>query len=89
MQHAVPSYEGWKQAFDADPVDRAAAGVTRYEVHRAVTDPNLVMIDLEFDELASAEAFVQSLQQLWEGPGRAVTMNPSAWIIETVERVEL
>ena len=85
IQHAVPNFEGWKRAFDSDPMDRKGSGVHRYHVHRSVADPNFVMIDLEFDRLAEAESLLERLRHLWAGPGGAVTRNPEAWIVETVE----
>lgn len=85
IQHAVPTFEGWKRAFDNDPMDRKGAGVRRYYVHRSVTDPNFVMIDLEFETVAEAERLLGQLRHLWAGPGAAVMRNPEAWIIETVD----
>jgi len=85
IQHAVPDFDAWKRAFDADPMDRKGSGVRRYEVHRAVSDPNLVMIDLEFDRLEDAERLLDRLHGLWRGPGGAVMRNPEAWIVEKVE----
>ena len=69
IQHVVPSFDGWKRAFDREPMDRKAAGVRRYHVHRSVADSNLVMIDLEFDTVAEAERLLEKLRQLWAGPG--------------------
>jgi hypothetical protein len=85
IQHSVPNFEGWKRAFDSDPMDRKGSGVRRYQVYRAVADPNLVMIDLELDTLAQADLLLGRLRQLWAGPGGAVTRNPEAWIVEAVE----
>lgn len=85
IQHAVPDFERWKLAFDSDPMDRKGSGVRRYGVHRAVDDPNFVMIDLEFDSIHEAEAMLERLRTLWAGPGGAVMRNPQAWIVETVE----
>jgi hypothetical protein len=85
IQHAVPNFEAWKRAFDSDPVDRKASGVRRYHVHRSSADPNFVMIDLEFDEVADAERLLEKLRHLWAGPGGAMMRNPEAWIVETVE----
>ncbi len=85
IQHPVPNYDGWKRAFDNDPMDRKGSGVRRYQVHRTLTTPTLVMIDLEFDTLAAAESMLEKLQRLWTGPGAAVMQNPVAWIVETVE----
>jgi hypothetical protein len=85
IQHSVPSFDDWKRAFDSDPMDRKGSGVRRYHVHRSVADPQLVMIDLEFDSLAEAEGLLAKLRHLWAGPGAAVMRNPEAWIVETVD----
>jgi ribosomal protein L35AE/L33A len=58
IEHPVPDYGAWKQAFDSDPVGREEAGVRRYRVSRAVDDPNYVMVDLEFDTTSEAEALL-------------------------------
>jgi hypothetical protein len=66
-------------------MDRKGSGVRRFQVHRSVTEPNFVMIDLEFENRAQAEAMLQKLRNLWAGPGKAVMENPEAWIVETIE----
>src|SRR5436190_18592717 len=85
IQHAVPNFEGWKDAFDRDPLDRSGSGVLRYHIHQAVSDPNFVMIDLEFDTVADAERMLERLQTLWAGPAGAVMRSPQAWVLETIE----
>jgi len=85
IQHSVPTFDDWKRAFDSDPVDRMGGGVRSYQIHRGVSDPSFVMIDLEFDDVDTAEAFHDRLRQLWDGPGKAVTTDPRAWVVETVE----
>jgi hypothetical protein len=89
IEHAVPSFEKWKQAFDSDPADRKGSGVRRYQILRARDTPNDVMIDLEFDSLGEAEAFVQVMQEIWKGPGGAVMHNPRARIADRVEAKDL
>jgi hypothetical protein len=89
IHHSVPNFDGWKRAFDADPLDRKASGVRRYHVLRSIADPNFVMIDLELDTLAEAEALLARLHRLWAGPGGAVTRDPQAWILETIESTNL
>ena len=85
IQHSVLNFEGWKRAFDSDPMDRKGAGVRRYHIHRAVGDPSFVMIDLEFESADDASRMLEKLRDLWTGPGGAVMRNPAAWIVETVE----
>jgi hypothetical protein len=89
IQHSVPSFEAWKRAFDSDPLDRKGSGVRRYQVHRSIGDANFVMIDLELDTVAEAEALLEKLHNLWAGPGRAAMQNPVAWVVETVESKSL
>jgi hypothetical protein len=64
IHHAVPQFEAWKRAFDSDPLNRKASGVRRYRVFRGVADPNVVMVDLEFETLAEAEAVLARLHRL-------------------------
>lgn len=83
IEHAVPDYDGWKRAFDGDPMGREKSGVRRHRVLRSLDDPNFVMIDLEFDTAAQAEAMMAGLQKLW---GRVQVMrDPRARIVEVVE----
>jgi hypothetical protein len=85
IEHSVPSFDKWKQAFDRDPADRKGSGVRRYRILRLQKEPNYVMIDLEFDNTAEAEAFVQKMQRIWDGPAKGVMLNPRARIADFVE----
>jgi hypothetical protein len=85
IEHSVPNFEKWKQAFDNDPADRKGAGVRRYQLLRLQDDPNYVMIDLEFDSISEAEAFLLTMQGIWSGPGKAVMQNPRGRIADVVE----
>ena len=89
LEHAVPNFEKWKQAFDSDPADRKGSGVRRYQVLRLQDDPNYVLIDLEFDGRAEAEAFVRVVQRIWSGPAKSILQNPRARIADRVELKEL
>jgi hypothetical protein len=89
IEHVVPDFNKWKLVFDNDPADRKGSGVRRYQVLRLRENPNHVMIDLEFDEIDRANAFVQKMQQIWNGPGKAVMQNPQARIVDLAERKEL
>jgi ribosomal protein L35AE/L33A len=90
IEHAVPDFNGWKRAFDSDPVDRKGSGVRRYQVSRSVDDPNYVMIDLEFDNREDAEGLLTKMRGVWgSGEGQKVMRNPQARIVDTVETVEL
>ena len=90
IEHAVPDFTRWKQAFDSDPADRKGSGVLRYQVLRSVEDPNYVLIDLEFDSAENAQGLLTKMRQIWSsGEGQRVMRNPQARIVETVEAIEL
>ena len=86
IEHSVPDFDAWKEAFDGDPVGREQGGVRRYRILRQVDDPNYVMIDLEFDSSSEANTFLAALRDLW---GRVdVIRDPKAWTVEMVESKE-
>lgn len=89
IEHSVPSFDKWKQTFDKDPADRRGSGVRRYEILRSHDDPNFVMVDLEFDSAEEAGAFLQKMQRIWEGPGKAVMQGPRARIVERWEAKDI
>ncbi len=88
IEHPVPDFAGWKTAFDNDPVGRQQSGVRRYQIFRALDDPNDVMIDLEFDTASEAEALLAAMRVVWRRVEGTVMSNPQARIVETVESKE-
>lgn len=88
IEHAVPDYEGWKRAFDSDPVGRETSGVRRYQVLRAVDDPRYVMIDLEFDTKQQADALLAGLRNVWRRVEGQVMRDPKVRIAEVAEAKE-
>jgi len=88
IEHSVPDFDGWKRAFDSDPVDRKKSGVRRYQVLRSIDDPNYVMIDLEFDTHSEAEALLAAMREVWGRVQGKVVLDPQARIVETVETKE-
>ena len=89
IEHPVPTYDGWKKAFDADPIGRKRSGVTRYRIYRLVENLNYVVVDLEFNNLQDAETTLASLRKLWEKVEGSVMTGPQARILDVVETVEL
>lgn len=89
IEHAVPDYGAWKQAFDRDPAGREKSGVRRHQVLRPIDDPNHVMIDLEFDTPSEAEAMLTELRIVWDRvQGQIIISNPQTRIVESVETKE-
>ncbi len=80
IEHPVPDYDTWRQAFESDPLDRAKSGVRRYRILRGADDPNYVAIELEFDTAAEAEAMHERLKELWSRVD--VARNPNARVFE-------
>lgn len=89
IEHPVDNFDGWKRAFDSDPVGRERSGVRRYRILRPNDDPNYVMIDLEFDDPGQAESFGSAMRKLWSGAqARSVMRNPKLRTVEVVEHHE-
>jgi len=89
IEHPVPDYDGWKRAFDSDPLGRKRSGVRRFQVFRAVADPNHVLVDLEFDALGDAEAMLSALNTMWTRVEGTVMSDARAQIITRVQDTAL
>ena len=85
IRHRVPNYDGWKAAFDADPVGRERSGVRRYRILRSVEDLNDVTIELDFDDATHAEALLAAMQGVWTNVQGTLVMNPATGIHEIAE----
>jgi len=88
IEHPVPDYNGWKKAFDSDPIDRKKSGVRRYQILRPINDPNYVMIDLEFDTPGQAEALLAAMRAVWSAVEGTIMYNTQVRIVEAVETKE-
>jgi hypothetical protein len=88
IEHPVPDFDGWKKAFDSDPVGREKSGVRRYRVLRPIDDRHYVMIDLEFDTAARAEALLAAMRVVWGRVQGQIMTSPQARIVEAVETRE-
>lgn len=82
IEHAVPDYNGWKKAFDSDPIDRKKSGVKSYRIYRPVDDPKYVIIDLQFDNRTDAETTLAALHRLWGKVEGTVMSNAQTKILE-------
>lgn len=89
IEHPVPDYEGWKRAFDDDPLNRRGAGVRRFRVFRSVDDGKYVLVDLELETLDEAKALLSALETLWGQVEGTVMSNAQARIISQVEDVTI
>jgi len=89
IEHKVPHFEGWKKAFEADPINRKKSGVIRYGIFQPADDPNFVIIDLEFNDLSEAENTLVKLSALWKNVEGKVMLNPRTQIIRLLESSEV
>lgn len=88
IEHKVTSFEGWKKAFDNDPVGRKKSSVRRYQISQPIDDKNYVIIDLEFDTRNQAEALLAAMKVVWGNVAGKIIMDPQARITEIVENKE-
>jgi hypothetical protein len=88
IEHPVPDFDAWKQAFDSDPVGREQSGVRRYQIFRPVDDPNYAIVELEFDDSGDAERFLAAMREVWGRVEGTIIGGPQARIVETVESKE-
>jgi hypothetical protein len=89
VEHNVSSYDGWKKAFDNDPIGRKKSGVKRYQVYQSVDDEKYVVIDLYFENLEDSTRALKSLKELWSKVQGTVMVNPKARMLTLNESVEL
>jgi hypothetical protein len=87
LEHAIKDFAMWKAAFDRDPIDRRGLGVRRHRVCRPLDDPNYIVVELEFDTTADAEACGAALRELWRSRHAAPALigAPRVRIVEAVE----
>ena len=58
--HKVADYEQWKSAFDAHSLTRQANGSRGGQLFRSASDPNELVVLLEWDLLETARQYAQS-----------------------------
>lgn len=86
IEHSIVDFDLWTTAFDRFAGVREQSGVRRHQVQRPVDDPKYVVIDLEFDTVAEAEAFLGILQaRVWSNPENspALVGTPETKILES------
>ena len=86
IEHDITDFARWKAAFDRDPVNRAASGVTAHRISRPVDDPRYVVVELDFEQRAQAEALLAKLQAtVWNSPEAAPALKgaPKTRILES------
>ena len=86
IEHGITDFGLWKQAFDRDPVDRAASGVVGHRISRPVNDSHYIVAELDFNELNQAEQLLANLQaKVWNSSAASPALHgaPQTRILET------
>jgi heme-degrading monooxygenase HmoA len=87
VRHKVTDYEQWKSVFDAHSLTRQANGSRGGQLFRNASDPNELVVLLEWDVLEKARQFAQS-EELREVLRRAgVVGQPSISFLKDGEPV--
>jgi hypothetical protein len=72
IEHPITDLETWLSAFNAFVDARRQAGVRGERVQRPVDNPDYIVVDLDFDTVEEAEAFLRFLRdQVWAIPENA------------------
>lgn len=85
IEHPVIHYEAWKKTFDSDPMNRRQSGVSAFRIFRQVDKPDLIIIELEFNQLPEAEKMMKGLKELWKQAEGKIIYGPQARIVELCE----
>ena len=86
IEHGIKDFGLWKQAFDRDPVNRAASGVVGHRISRPVDDSHYVVVELDFEKLSQAEQLLANLKaRVWNSPDASPALNgdPQTRILES------
>ncbi len=89
IEHKIANYDGWKKAFDSDPINRKQSGVKRYRVYRPIDDTNFIIIDLEFDNLEKAQAAQVALMNIFPKIEGTLIFGVQIKIMNVIESKEL
>jgi len=88
IEHRITDLATWTTAFSSFGEVRQRAGVRQEQVRHPIDDPSFVVIDLEFDSIEQADAFLGFLRsQVWAVPENspALVGAPRAKVLESVE----
>jgi hypothetical protein len=85
IEHAITDFATWLEAFGGFADTRRGAGVLDERVHQPIDDPHYVVIDLDFDTVDEATAFLRFLETaVWSSPANspALVGSPRALVLE-------
>ena len=84
IEHTVNDVEPWLETFRSFDDFRAEGGVQAVQVRHRVDDPNYITVDLDFDTIDKAQAFLTRLEtQIWPNSPH-FDGTPTTHILETL-----
>jgi heme-degrading monooxygenase HmoA len=86
IRHKVIDYETWLPGFDEQEAIRRAHGCQHGRLFRNVSDPNEILMLLEWDDLERARLFAQSDDLREELRQADVVDNPDVWFLGAANR---
>jgi len=89
IEHKIANYDGWKRAFDSDPINRKESGVKRYRVYRPADDDLFIIIELDFDNLEQAQSTQAALNRMFGNIDGKIIFGPQTKILNVVEEIKL
>lgn len=87
IEHPITDLETWADAFRQFADARRKAGVRAHRVQQPIDDPQFVVIDLDFDTVDAATAFLGFLTNVvWANPDNAPALAgaPRSVLLESV-----
>jgi hypothetical protein len=88
IEHPISDLDVWLSAFARFADARSQAGVTAQRIYQPIADPNYILVELDFDEVASAEKFMQFLETVvWASPDNSPGLagTPRARVLASVD----
>lgn len=92
IEHAITDLSTWLAAFDRFADARRSHGARGELVRQPVGDPNYVVIDVDFDTVDEANAFLQFLETVvWSNPANAPALagSPRVLVLERAPAASL
>ena len=87
IEHAITDLETWLGAFGRFAAARAGAGVRNERVHQPIDDDKYIYVQLDFDDVPAAEAFLAFLERVvWTSSGAspALVGSPRGRVLSAV-----
>lgn len=85
LRFKVADYARWKAAFDADEAWRTRVGERNYHIFRDADDSSMVTVMLGWDDLATAQMFVNSPHFQKECTDGGVIGAPTYFFVNDIE----